>query len=133
MVLPWMEHGTILKHLEDTGNLNIDTRIYEVAQGLEYLHSQHIVHGDLRGSNILIDEAWHAVLADFGLAVFVDATANTSHSSGSTRWMAPELSDPESFELGQSRRTPASDVYAFACACLEVGGFSLFMSFILFG
>jgi len=27
MVLPWMEHGTILKHLEDTGNLNIDTRV----------------------------------------------------------------------------------------------------------
>jgi serine/threonine protein kinase len=82
-------------------------------------------------ANILINEAWHAVLADFGLAVFVDATANTSHSSGSTRWMAPELSDPKSFDLGQSHRTPASDVYAFACACLEVGGFSLFILFIM--
>jgi serine/threonine protein kinase len=82
-------------------------------------------------ANILINEAWHAVLADFGLAVFVDATANTSHSSGSTRWMAPELSDPKSFDLGQSHRTPASDVYAFACACLEVGDFSLFILFIM--
>jgi serine/threonine protein kinase len=83
-------------------------------------------------SNILIDEAWHAVIADFGLAVFVDATANTSHGSGSIRWMAPELINPTSFELEQSRRTPASDVYAFACACLEVGSFSSFTTFILF-
>jgi serine/threonine protein kinase len=83
-------------------------------------------------SNILIDEAWLAVIADFGLADFVDATANTSHSSGAPRWMAPKLIDPTSFKLEKSRRTPASDVYAFACACLEVGSFSPFTTFILF-
>ena len=27
MVLPWMQHGTIIKHLADTGNLNVDTRV----------------------------------------------------------------------------------------------------------
>jgi hypothetical protein len=35
------------------------------------------------------------------------------------RWMAPELIDPDRFGL-PFRRTTATDVYAFACVCLEV-------------
>ena len=72
--------------------------------------------------NILVNDTGHAVLADFGLAVFADANISTSHrhSLGSLRWMAPELLDPKSFGLRQCRKTHASDVYAFACVCLEV-------------
>ncbi|KAJ7207646.1 kinase-like domain-containing protein, partial [Mycena pura] len=84
-----------------------------------YLHSQNIVHGDLRGANILITHDWHACLADFGLARFSDATVatHTSHCAGSIRWMAPELIHPDCFNM-QFLRTPASDVYAFGCVCL---------------
>lgn len=41
--------------------------------------------------------------------------------SNPVRWMAPELLDPEAFGLKESRRTTASDIYAFACVGLEVG------------
>jgi hypothetical protein len=34
--------------------------------------------------------------------------------------MAPELHDPEAFDLKQLRRTDASDIYAFACVGLEI-------------
>jgi hypothetical protein len=61
-----MEHGTILKYLQDHGRGNVDklvrfglhhnpgrankiSQLHEVAQGLQYLHSRNIVHGDLRG------------------------------------------------------------------------------------
>ncbi|KAJ7224227.1 kinase-like domain-containing protein, partial [Mycena pura] len=74
MVSPWMRHGTILKHLAENGNANVERRLFEIAQGLAYLHSQDIIHGDLRGSNILVDDDWHVRLADFGLSVFSDAT-----------------------------------------------------------
>ncbi|THU86282.1 kinase-like protein [Dendrothele bispora CBS 962.96] len=72
--------------------------LHEVAQGLAYLHSQKIVHGDLRGANILINDEWQACLTDFGLTVFNDATASssTSRRGGSVRWKAPELHIPES-------------------------------------
>lgn len=72
--------------------------------------------------NILINDEWQACLADFGLTVASEATmaTHTSNSHGSTRWMAPELHDPESFGLDRFLRTPASDIYAFACVCLEV-------------
>ncbi|KAK1235497.1 hypothetical protein PQX77_001280 [Marasmius sp. AFHP31] len=122
LVSPWMKNGTILKHLIENGYADIEKRLFEIAQGLAYLHSQHIIHGDLRGSNILVDDEWHAQLADFGLAVFSDATVgtNSSHNAGSVRWMAPELHHPQSFGLKYFRRTFASDVYSFACVCVEL-------------
>ncbi|KAJ7269797.1 hypothetical protein C8J57DRAFT_1607675 [Mycena rebaudengoi] len=49
VVSPWMEHGTVLKYLNDHGRANVDRLLSEIAQGLEYLHSRKIVHGDLRG------------------------------------------------------------------------------------
>ncbi|KAJ3906319.1 kinase-like domain-containing protein [Lentinula edodes] len=121
MVSPWMRHGTILNHLHEYGHVNVEQKLFEVAQGLAYLHSQRIVHGDLRGSNILVNDDWHACLADFGLAVFEDATAATpSQQAGSVRWMAPELHHPQAFGLDHFRRTFASDVYSFACVCIEL-------------
>ncbi|KAF7356563.1 hypothetical protein MVEN_00990000 [Mycena venus] len=122
MVSPWMRHGTILKHLAENGNANVERRLFEIAQGLAYLHSQDIIHGDLRGSNILVDDEWHACLADFGLAVFSDATAatHTSHHGGSVRWMSPELHYPQSCGLDTFKRTFASDVYSFAFVCVEL-------------
>ncbi|KAJ7353548.1 kinase-like domain-containing protein, partial [Mycena albidolilacea] len=121
MVSPWMENGTILKYLNDHGRANIDQLLSEISKGLEYLHSQNLVHGDLRGANILITNEWSPCLADFGLASLTDPTAatTTSHRAGSIRWMAPELIDPSRF--GRSfARTPATDVYAFGCVCLEL-------------
>ena len=40
--------------------------IYEVAKGMEYLHRMDIKHGDLKGTNVLIDDDLHCVIADFG-------------------------------------------------------------------
>ncbi|KAJ7817849.1 kinase-like domain-containing protein [Mycena olivaceomarginata] len=120
-VSPWMEHGTILKYLQDHGRGNVDKLLHEVAQGLQYLHSRNIVHGDLRGANILINEDWSACLADFGLSVFANATTSmyTSTRAGSLYWMAPELIDPDRFGY-KFARTKASDIYAFGCVCLEL-------------
>ncbi|KAF8174708.1 kinase-like domain-containing protein [Mycena galopus ATCC 62051] len=120
MVSPWMEHGTVMNYLKIHGYVNVDKLLYEIAQGLEYLHHSNIVHGDLRGANILIKEDWSACLADFGLSIFSDATATTSTTrAGSLYWMAPELLDPERFGL-KFVRTPATDVYAFGCVCIEL-------------
>ncbi|KAJ7147340.1 kinase-like domain-containing protein [Mycena filopes] len=120
MVSPWMEHGTIINYMNQHGHANVDKLLYEIAQGLQYLHSQNIVHGDLRGTNILITEDWRACLTDFGLSVFSDATSSmTTNRGGSLYWMAPELLDPDKYGL-KFVRTTATDVYAYGCVCLEV-------------
>jgi serine/threonine protein kinase len=77
--------------------------------------------------NVLLDDEWHARLADFGLTAFAEATMPSQSTSrrGSIRWMAPELHRPQSVGLDVFKRTPATDVYAFACICVEVGTFTL--------
>ncbi|KAJ7301263.1 kinase-like domain-containing protein, partial [Mycena albidolilacea] len=120
LVSPWMEHGTVLNHLKEYGYTNVDRFLYEIAQGLQYLHFRGIVHGDLRGANILINEDWSVCLADFGLSIFSDATSSmATNRGGSSYWMAPELLDPDRLGL-EFARTPASDVYAFGCVCFEL-------------
>ncbi|KAJ6566670.1 kinase-like domain-containing protein [Mycena capillaripes] len=129
MVSPWMKHGTILKYLNDRGREEMHRLILDIAQGLDYLHSVKVVHGDLRGNNILISDEYRACLSDFGLATTIregdaDTTAGALASSfnraGSLRWFAPELITPEQFGCERFVRTRATDVCAFGCVCLEL-------------
>ncbi|KAJ7682931.1 kinase-like domain-containing protein, partial [Mycena rosella] len=127
MVSPWMKHGHVLKYLAEHGRDDVDKLLLQVAKGLAYLHSMNIVHGDLRGTNILVSDACNACLADFGLTTVVDTTSttnaaltSTANHAGSARWFAPELIQPTSFGCEKFMRTTASDVYAFACVCLEL-------------
>ena len=76
-------------------------------------------------ANILIDQSGHARLADFGLLTIVsDYTYFTASSSvptgGTTRWMSPELLDPEQFGLDHARPTTESDCYAVGMVIYEV-------------
>lgn len=64
-----------------------------------------------------------ARLTDFGMSLVAEATGynySSIHGGGAVRWTAPELIDPEEFDLETSRPTFASDVYSFACTCIEV-------------
>ncbi|KAJ6486735.1 kinase-like domain-containing protein [Mycena sanguinolenta] len=127
MVSPWMKHGTVVKYLQDRGRGEVNRLLLEIAQSLDYLHSMDVVHGDLRGSNILISDDGNACLSDFGLATIIsdpDSTvgmlSSTKNHGGSARWFAPELIEWESFGCERFSRTTASDVYAYACVCLEL-------------
>ena len=102
-----------------------------------------MIHGDLKGVrllmltcilpsnvlsiklNILIDQDKHARLADFGLLTIVSdhtnfTTSSSAHTGGTTRWMSPELLDPEQFGLNHSRPTEESDCYALGMVIYEV-------------
>ncbi|KAJ6589746.1 kinase-like domain-containing protein [Mycena capillaripes] len=125
MVSPWMKNGTVIKYLSGVRGAERQTTvnrlIQEIAEGLAFLHDQHVVHGDLRGSNILVNNSGSACLTDFGLTVLSDATTTqTNNGAGSVRWMAPEALNPTACGLSDFVRTPASDIYAFACVCLEL-------------
>ncbi|KAJ6530685.1 kinase-like domain-containing protein [Mycena capillaripes] len=96
--------------------------ILDAALGLEYLHNQKIVHGDLKAFNILVAPSGRACIADFGLSTIANAvTVGFTHSTakaqaGTARYQAPELfqeEDPARIHYG-------SDVYAFACVCYEI-------------
>ncbi|KZT18665.1 kinase-like protein [Neolentinus lepideus HHB14362 ss-1] len=121
MISPWMENGNIV---DLVASLNprrrvIDSMLHGVASGLAYLHSRGLVHGDIRGANILVDSTLHACLTDFGLSRVADMT-QTHSGTGSVRWMAPELHYPSAFGKEEPAKTQATDVFAYALLCVEV-------------
>ncbi|KAF8876460.1 kinase-like domain-containing protein [Mucidula mucida] len=121
MVSPWMANGNAHDFVKNHPKMNVDKLLFEIAQGIQYLHSKFVVHGDIKGLNILIDEQWHPRLADFGLTIWADVSKqDTTQRGGTVRWMAPELLHPTSFGQEDSQRTFATDVYAYGCVCLEL-------------
>lgn len=80
-----------------------------VAKALRYLHhecgKQKLSHGNIKSSNILLDENHHPLLADFGLALIMNpgVAATTSRLAG---YRAPEHVDSK-------RISQAADVYSF--------------------
>ncbi|KAJ7126685.1 kinase-like domain-containing protein, partial [Mycena epipterygia] len=121
LVSPWMENGHILEFLKNSpSDVNCLSLIIDVALGLEYLHNNRVVHGDLKGMNILVTPSGRACIADFGLSTMTDVmTLRFTHSTvsahgGTARYQAPELL------AGDSLNHFGSDVYAFACVCYEI-------------
>ncbi|KAJ6482414.1 kinase-like domain-containing protein [Mycena sanguinolenta] len=124
LISPWMEDGHIIDFLRnheptDTERLAL---ILDVALGLQYLHEEKVVHGDLKGLNILVTPSHRACIADFGVSSIADSiTVRFTHSTvtaraGTARYQAPELfrvENPVKIHYG-------SDVYAFACVCYEI-------------
>ena len=106
--------------------------------GLTYLHSQDVVHGDLKSvsvvadsnccylllannslnqSNIIISPKLTPLLSDFGISQFVIANAtqdDPTSTTGTTRWMAPELF------VGDAIVSKESDVWSLGMLMLEV-------------
>lgn len=89
------------------------TILTQVGQALHYVHEQLIVHRDLKPENILFNAKNEALIADFGIAVFLE-TQKTKYVNviGSPLYMPPEQ-----FEGFASRR---SDQYALACIAYEL-------------
>ncbi|KAG6873353.1 hypothetical protein C0995_000213 [Termitomyces sp. Mi166 len=117
LISPWMTNGNINDFLKIRPQLDRTPHIHDVASGMEYLHENGVVHGDLKSLNILVTDSERACLADFGLSYVTDArglkgqSLSSDHAEGGTAgFEAPELVDPDN-EF--SRRTEASDVYAF--------------------
>ncbi|KAL0061688.1 hypothetical protein AAF712_011496 [Marasmius tenuissimus] len=121
LISPWMENGNLLQYLKATLRANVDhlALVYDVAAGLAYLHGEKVVHGDLKGLNILITPEGRACITDFGLSRIADTlalklTTSSARPAGTARWLSQEILQ------GGSGPTKESDVYAFACVCYEI-------------
>uniref|UniRef100_A0A3Q3XAK3 Interleukin-1 receptor-associated kinase 4 n=1 Tax=Mola mola TaxID=94237 RepID=A0A3Q3XAK3_MOLML len=122
LVYALMAHGSLLDRLaclEGSHPLSWKQRclIAEgTARGLEYLHSNHHIHRDVKSANILLDENFVAKISDFGLtrasAKQTSATMMTERIVGTRVYMAPEALRGEI--------TPKSDVFSFGVVLLEI-------------
>jgi len=102
----------------------------DAARGIEYMHVYAvppIIHRDVKSANILLDDAWTAKIADFGLSSVLDPAAGACgddaagggtpreplYTGGTVGYM-----DPEYYRL--QHLTDKSDVYSFGVVLLEL-------------
>jgi serine/threonine protein kinase len=91
LVSPYYRQGDIRKYLKNQPRANNLALISQAASAMEYLHGKFIVHGDIKPSNILVNDGGEVSITDFGLSRVLDTTGFTTVVSGTLRYMAPEL------------------------------------------
>lgn len=90
-----------------------------IARGLEYMHEKanpHIIHRNVKCSNILLDREYRPALYDFGLAKLGPPNGKTFVSTGvvgTAGYVAPEYATEGLVSLG-------ADVYSFGVVLLEI-------------
>jgi len=118
LVMKYMAHGSLNEVLEQKKSFIPEQQkrlAVEIAKALHYLHSQGMIHRDLRDRHILFDEDWHAKLTGFGLAKVKSSAFQTAKKEHELSvWSAPEL-------FGRSAcHTPKTDVYAYGLILWEL-------------
>ncbi|KAF9239435.1 kinase-like domain-containing protein [Melanogaster broomeanus] len=127
LITPWMSEGSLTDFLErNHKELTMEDRftmLLEMANGLRYLHKVGVIHGDLTGSNILVDQYWRICIADFGLAIAVaesDESMSIHSHICAPRWAASELFIHPDLEISRPIPTTKSDIYSFACVVWQL-------------
>ncbi|KAL6655647.1 hypothetical protein ACP70R_006473 [Stipagrostis hirtigluma subsp. patula] len=88
----------------------------QILHGLEYLHSNAIIHRDIKGANILVDNKGCIKLADFGASKQVAKLATVTAAKtmkGTPYWMAPEV-------IVGSGHSFSADIWSVGCTVIEM-------------
>ncbi|EOA32907.1 hypothetical protein CARUB_v10016232mg [Capsella rubella] len=127
LVYEYMPNGSLWEQLhERRGEQEIGWRVRQAlalgaAKGMEYLHhglDRPVIHGDVKSSNILLDEEWRPRIADFGLAKIIQPDSAQQDFSaplvkGTLGYIAPEYAYTRNVN-------EKSDVYSFGVVLMEL-------------
>ncbi|CUA68736.1 Leucine-rich repeat receptor-like protein kinase PXC2 [Rhizoctonia solani] len=114
---PWIRNGTLQEYLKKHPDVDRCRLSTQVCDGVAYLHSIDIIHGDLKGDNVLISDDGNALLTDFGSADIKNRTLTFTQlmdqCGWTMRWGAPELLQEIVLPSKES------DIYALGMTILE--------------
>ncbi|KAJ3096196.1 serine/threonine protein kinase, CMGC, CDC2/CDK sub [Phlyctochytrium planicorne] len=119
MVFPYMDHD--LTGLLENPNVRfnpsqIKSYTKQLLEGTRHLHTNNILHRDMKTANILVDNKGNLKIADFGLARAYRPQTTTNYTNCVvTRWYRP----PELL-LGVTKYGPAIDMWGVGCVFGEI-------------
>ncbi|XP_010440976.1 PREDICTED: proline-rich receptor-like protein kinase PERK8 [Camelina sativa] len=125
LVYDYVPNNTLHYHLHAPGRpvMTWETRVRVAAgaaRGIAYLHEDchpRIIHRDIKSSNILLDNSFEALVADFGLAKIAQELDLNTHVStrvmGTFGYMAPEYAT-------SGKLSEKADVYSYGVILLEL-------------
>jgi eukaryotic-like serine/threonine-protein kinase len=119
--MPFVDGESLRERLRRERQLPVEDALQitrQVADALDYAHSQGVVHRDIKPENILLSRG-HALVADFGvaralLAAGGDQLTETGMSVGTPAYMSPEQSLADPVLDGRS------DLYSLGCVLYEM-------------
>lgn len=122
IILEYVTGGSIASMLAQYGSFTeslIRRFSCHILTGISYLHSQGIIHRDIKGANILVTDTGIAKLADFGCSKRLAGLCTTSLEEsmhmmrGSVPWMSPEV-------IKQAGYGRSSDIWSFGATLIEM-------------
>ncbi|OAA64181.1 map kinase kinase kinase [Niveomyces insectorum RCEF 264] len=123
--LEYVPGGSVQTMLNSYGALPeplVRSFVRQILHGLSYLHGREIIHRDIKGANILVDNKGTIKISDFGISKKLEATNilnganNNKHRpslQGSVFWMAPEV-------VKQTSYTRKADIWSLGCLVVEM-------------
>ncbi|KAG5651357.1 hypothetical protein H0H81_008974 [Sphagnurus paluster] len=119
MVFEYMDHdltGVLSQTQFNFTDAHLKSLCHQMLAGLAYLHHKGVIHRDIKGSNILINNKGELKLADFGLARFYQKRRRTDYTNRViTLWYRP----PELL-FGATVYGPEVDMWSAGCIMLEL-------------
>lgn len=128
IILEFVENGSLGQTLKAFGKFNerlVASYVAKILEGLHYLHSEGVVHCDLKAANILSTKNGNVKLSDFGVSLNMKAVEQFAHRAsmgkaskaneiaGTPNWMAPEI-------IKLAGASPASDIWSLGCTIIEL-------------
>ncbi|CAF0765791.1 unnamed protein product [Rotaria sp. Silwood1] len=95
IVMEYAERGSLNQNWKNVDKTQLINWAIDIIDGLQYLHSRKISHRDLKPENILIAQDNRAKLSDFGMARVLATIQHNTSGSGTPKYTAPELLDPD--------------------------------------
>ncbi|KAK2466241.1 hypothetical protein APHAL10511_001883 [Amanita phalloides] len=119
MVFEYMDHdltGILSQTQFIFTNAHLKSLCHQMLAGLAYLHHKGVIHRDIKGSNILVNNRGELKLADFGLARFYHKRRQSDYTNRViTLWYRP----PELL-FGATVYGPEVDMWSAGCIMLEL-------------
>nr|XP_025719339.1 serine/threonine-protein kinase SIK1 isoform X2 [Callorhinus ursinus] len=126
IVTEFAKNGEMFDYLTSNGHLSENEarkKFWQILSAVEYCHSHHIVHRDLKTENLLLDGSMDIKLADFGFGNFYKAGEPLSTWCGSPPYAAPEVFEGKEYEGPQLDIWSLGVVlYVLVCGSLPFDG-----------